>query len=472
MEESVEVLVAALNRGEDWEVALFEEVCRLAREWASRLFELLDEALLEREGAALRIEAYRSRVILTRVGPIQVRRRLYRDGSRRRFLLDEVMGWDRNKVLSPSLQTLALGLGAELSYRKAAEVLSQLVAQSVGRMSLHRLVQTVGGRASEQEAALREGVYEAGQSAPRGMAQADPLFLEADGVSIALQREDERRTEVKVAIAYAGSEKLSVDRHGQVRRALTGKVSYAGLEPPKPFWQSAWLAIGAKYDTRKTSQVILNGDGASWIRGGLAGRRGLFQLDRFHLARELRRVLGAPGMAVFHALRTGDDPEARALLTGVWQEAIGDPSRCDDLLALEGYLSTNHDGLVDWYRRVNPAPQGPVPMGAMEANIDKPYATRFKRRGMSWTKTGAHRLAKVLQLRANGEPERLCRRPVRIAPPAVSPPHRASAASTAPRHTGLSEPAFQATIVARWGPHAARPWVRILCELASEPTIP
>jgi len=65
----VGVLVGALNAGEDWEAALFEEVCQLAREWASELFDLLDQALYEREGRAFRIEGYRSRVILTRIEP-------------------------------------------------------------------------------------------------------------------------------------------------------------------------------------------------------------------------------------------------------------------------------------------------------------------------------------------------------------------------------------------------------------------
>ena len=215
MDESVGVLVTALNVGEDWEAALFEEVCRLAREWTSQVFEVLDVALYEQEGRALRVEACRSRVLLTRIGAIHVRRRLYRDGNRRRFLLDEVMGWDRAKVLSPSLQTLALGLVAELSYRKAAAVLGHLVSQSVSRMTLHRLVQTIGARTSEQEAAARQGVYEAGEPAPSGLAAADPLFLEADGVSIALQREPERRTELKVAIAYAGSDRSEERRVGK-----------------------------------------------------------------------------------------------------------------------------------------------------------------------------------------------------------------------------------------------------------------
>ncbi len=432
---------------------------------------MLDEALAEGEGRPLRLEGYRTRVILTRVGPIQVRRRLFRDGARRRFLLDEVMGWDKGKVLSLSLQALALRLVSELSYRKAAQVLEGLISQSVGRMTLHRLVQTVGKRTSDQAAAMRQGVNEAGQDPPQGTAGADPLFVEADGVVIALQQEDERKTELKVAIAYRGRDRVSVDRHGQVRHALTGKVSYAGLEPTAQFWDQAWLGIGEQYDRRQITQVILNGDGASWIRGGLSGRRGLFQLDRFHLVRELTRVLGSLGMPVFHALRTGDDPAAKALLTEAWQEAGPDPVRAEKLLGLEHYLGSNHDGLVDWYRRVDPPPSDPVPLGAMESNIDKPYATRFKRRAMSWTKHGAHHLAKVLQLRANGQLDRACRRPTR--PPALLPvpPRRASAASVAPPRSRPSEPPFQATLPARFGPHAYRPWVRILCWLTSESTI-
>ena len=39
----------------------------------------------------------------------------------------------------------------------------------------------------------------------------------------------------------------------------------------------------------------------------------------------------------------------------------------------------------------------------MEGNIDKIMARRFKRRGMSWSKDGAHGLAKILALRSNGE---------------------------------------------------------------------
>lgn len=83
---------------------------------------------------------------------------------------------------------------------------------------------------------------------------------------------------------------------------------------------------------------------------------------------------------------------------------------------------------------------------------------------------GAHHLPKVLQLRANGDLDRACRRPLPTPPLGLSP-GRGSAASVAPRRTGVGEPPFQPTIPARFGRDAARPWVEALCWLASEPTI-
>ena len=136
-------------------------------------------------------------------------------------------------------------------------------------------------------------------------------------------------------------------------------MSYGGIEPAAAFWERSWLQIASHYDLAHTTQVIVGGDGAEWIRGGLAGvTSGLFQLDRFHLARELRRVLGPTGMVAFQAARTGDDVELKRLLGEAWRTAGTDGRRHEELLQLERYLSGQRDGLVDWYRRVDPGSQG------------------------------------------------------------------------------------------------------------------
>lgn len=470
MDESVaNDLLSVLGAGEDWESVIFAAACGGARELAGRLLALIDDALYEQREPGWRVEGYRTRVVLTRMGPVHVRRRLYRvsAGKRRRFLLDETMGWIRGRVLSPSLQAIVLKLVAVMPYRKAVDLLGQLVSQSVGRMTLYRLVQMLGKQVDREQEAVRAAVYEQGQPPPSGAEQAERLFVEADGLSIALQREGKRRGELKRMVASSGRADLGTDRHGRRRRALTGKVSYGGIEPSSAFWERSWLQVTAHYDLAHTEQVIVGGDGAEWIRGGLVGvTGGLFQLDRFHLARELRRVLGPTGMVAFQAARTGDDAELKRLLADAWQAAGDDTRRHEELLHLEHYLSANHDALQDWYRRVDPGGDEPVRLGAIEANMDKPYAQRFKKRGMSWTTKGAHHLAKVIDLQEN---DATCRR--RAQPVALQRLRPASAATTAPRRGMPSSPPFQATFAPRWGPHASRPWVRIFCWLIAGPTM-
>jgi hypothetical protein len=406
-------LLSVLRAGEDWESVVFEAACVGARELAGQLLALIDDALYERRDPGWRVEGYRTRVVLTRMGPVPVRRRLYLvpEGKRRRFLLDEAMGWTRGRVLSLSLQAIVLKLVAAMPYRKAVDLLGPLVSQSVGRMTLHRQVQMLGEQVDREQEAVRVAVYEQGQPPPSGPEQAERLFVEADGLVIALQREDKRRGELKRMVASSGRVDLATDKHGRRRRALTGKVSYGGIERPDVFWERSWLQVAAHYDLAHTKQVIAGGDGAAWIRGGLDGvTDGLFQLDR--------------------------------------------------------YLSANHDGLIDWYRRVDPGSAEPVRLGAIEANMDKPYAQRFKKRGMSWTTKGAHHLAKIIDLQENRELEATCRR--RAQPQVLQRLRPASAATTAPRAMPSSPP-FQATFVPRWGPHASRPWVRIWRQIIDGP---
>jgi hypothetical protein len=70
-------------------------------------------------------------------------------------------------------------------------------------------------------------------------------------------------------------------------------------------------------------------------------------------------------------------------------------------------------------------------------------------------------MAKVLQLRENGELAAACH--ARPGFPAAGPRRpRASAASTAPPAAYRAAPPFQARFAPRWGPHASRPWVRAL----------
>jgi hypothetical protein len=286
---------------------------------------------------------------------------------------------------------------------------------------------------------------------------------------VPLQRATARRTELKVAIGYRGTQAVGRDRHGRVRRATLGTVHYAGLEEAEPFWERAWLAFGRRYTVEPTRLVLVGGDGAPWIRGGLPpDGRGVFQLDPFHLARACRRRLRQFGPAAYHAARDGDTAALEEQLAQAWALARTAARRAK-LAAFESYLAANAERLQAWQARVPAEYRHHVGLGAMEANIDKPYAQRFKRRGMSWSRAGLAAMAKVLQLRENGELAGACRGAAAPDAPAPRGP-RTSVARTAAPPAHRVAPPFQACFAPRWGPQASRPWVRAICRLLDGPT--
>ena len=100
----------------------------------------------------------------------------------------------------------------------------------------------------------------------------------------------------------------------------------------------------------------------------------------------------------------------------------------------------------------------------MESNGDKTTANRMKKRGMSWTIRGAHRMVKVIELNRNGELAEFCRsrshrRSERSGPDPPSAQRRQTM-----RKTRVSDWA-DASVPALSGPHNSRPWTRSLKNL-------
>lgn len=73
------------------------------------------------------------------------------------------------------------------------------------------------------------------------------------------------------------------------------------------------------------------------------------------------------------------------------------------------YLQDNAEGLVDYRLRLpllEKKRKKLLTFGTVAGNIDSTHCRRlssFKRRGMSWSKQGAHSLSKILVLQSNGK---------------------------------------------------------------------
>lgn len=283
------------------------------------------------------------------------------------------------------------------------------------------------------------------------------LMVEADGTSIALQREEERRTEVKVGIAYEGWDEVAKDRY-----KLKEKTSYTGVMGGERFWEGLSLMLAKKYDIPRVGKVIVGSDGAAWAREGADFLGGIFQLDRFHLLRALRRGLSPDDTLVgriYGACISGEIERADSLL----REAQG-KSRGEEavrIAQLRGYLLDNHLGLGD-YRLVVEG-EGLRGLGAIEGNVDKLIATRMKKRGMSWTRCGANRMARLINLRERGELHSwINHRPGK--PKGISPSEdKAHVRQSVTEDSGAW---LEVDLPALHGPHANRPWARALRAIA------
>lgn len=130
-----------------------------------------------------------------------------------------------------------------------------------------------------------------------------------------------------------------------------------------------------------------------------------------------------------------------------------DDKKAKRLDEAKAYIFANRDGL----KKELPE-RG---LGTIEGQIDKILANRLKKRGMSWTIDGAHRMANMLSLRENGELfMRLKDCHISVPTPSTTVQYPFS---SLPEDHGSW---MRAHIPAFTGPHSKRPLVNVLRDVA------
>ncbi len=177
-------------------------------------------------------------------------------------------------------------------------------------------------------------------------------------------------------------------------------------------------------------------------------------LSGFHLARSCIRGWGNGGdmYAAIRSGRVGQTP-------GALREREGKTAQ-----KARTYVLKRLDKGMDWRKKVEAMgialPEGARGLGAIEGNVSNLFADRMKDRGMSWTIPGAQHMGKAIQLAFNGELHNWCgRKPW----------------SSETRKRTLSFHLFdeldgygrRTALPALTGPHASRPWVRVLKDMTS-----
>ncbi len=438
--------------------SLEEGVQRLVQETSQKVFawvlEELDEKLLsQRDKSKLEVVKSCERTWVSTFGSLTVKRRLYfdRDTGRYRFLLDEALGSEPSKRLTVRMEAMAVELGTEMSFKRAARILGYLVP-GVSAMAVWGAVRDAGQKAVIEAKEGRERVFERGE-VPQGSRQADKLRIEGDGVVVALQRANKRHDEIKLVVGYEG--KLE-----GARRSLKNRRTVAGLVSGEAIWQEATVKLGGTWDLSRVKEVHVGGDGAPWIRQGAELFKGEYHLDPFHLRRRLTEALGFDSVtykAVSSAIRDLDQTAVMELLSMAAKRVRGAARR--RVSELRDYLSANWDGL-----KALPEEDR---LGAIEGQVRHTIARRMKRIGARWTPEGADRMARLLAAKSNNELLHYLGRKARPTPKPMRLPTVSTTRMSAQSEEDV-EAWLRAKVPALTGPFAGRDWIKhVLRTIAS-----
>jgi hypothetical protein len=416
---------------------------------------------IKRERGELKNTGKRKKYFLTRFGDILYSRTRYKDkDNKSHYLLDEALSIKKNQRISLSRAMIECFLSTLSSYREVVTQARLLLGNFRSHESIRRGVikeaKLIIENQKKKLSKIRNLEYQEGNPP-------DTAYVEADATFITLQKKGKERggkLEVKLGIGYSGKE----DRYktGESKR-LTEKFTFIGTG--KDFMERLSLLAEEKLSLSKAKKILFGGDGDSWIISGVGDYfpSATYLLCFYHLFKKLRECLGRRKneQKVIKDLLLSNQTDKALSKIEQMIRAPYDLKEKDNLTKLYTYISRNHQGIAN---QVILKDQEIQRTGAIESNINKVIASRFKKRGMSWSEKGALSLLKIKETILNNqwdiwwETER--ERNIKVGK--YKPPLPAAYFN---KETETS-PLIEVTIPALRGPDQGKPWVGVLRELS------
>lgn len=386
------------------------------------LFEQMFKAVLEKLDTMIKSSAVRQgweiqdahqRTLETIVGKIAFKRRYYRRLTATgeyvySYLLDEVMGLEKGKNLSPRLVEMAAGLAAENSYRKSSRFLKDMLNVSISHESIRQEVQTIGEHIAKWD--KKTGID------GRGDKEVPLLLIEVDGANLKEQqrgkpkktRAENKKFELKIAVIYEGWEEEYPGKY-----KLINPTYFVHGGEGKEFWAALERHLGRIYCLEGCQRIIVGGDGATWIRHGAEEIGAEYQYCRFHLERDMRKLFKDMPEIKESLNKTFENSDCEGFNIVIDALLVQDEnqSQKEKLEEFRNLINNVWEGITDWRERNKPVPEEARGLGVIEANVGHTIARRFKNQCASWTRTGAINLAKVRCAVRNGNLIELMRLP-------------------------------------------------------------
>ncbi|MFH1594471.1 MAG: UPF0236 family protein [Candidatus Omnitrophota bacterium] len=471
------------------EQSVFDIVQALGRKVLEKTLIDVDERLkIARPKGALMNTGKRAKYFMTRLGDIRYKRTRYIDTAtgKSRYLLEEHLGLRKNQRVSLIRSKIEMFIASITTYRDTEENVELLTGYRRSHESIRQsVIKEAEGIIAHQDAAIDKiGRLEDNEvvSDPPEIAylEADSAFIRRqssrkrvrrsfNGINKVFHRRKRRSIEVKLAIGYTDKVKRYESGRGKGLK-LKNKFTYTSIESGRIFMEKLSLIAEKKLSLSKVKALIFGGDGGAYISAGIRDFfvNVIYILCKFHLKRNVKRSL--PSMPntqdKVNGLLGRDKIDEALHLIHRFMARTDDRNNKKSLRDLYTYIDQNRDGINPINRIKDKALRNKIKgAGAMESNVDKFIAHRFKKRGMSWSEKGALSLLKVRETISNGEwdswwlegrDEKIEIRP--------EPLKQLTAKNFWKKEKNIL-PLIEVTIPALHGPDRNEPWVKILREI-------
>jgi hypothetical protein len=446
----------------------------------------IDDVLRDtRPKGAMENAGKRARYFLTRLGGIRYKRTRYIDKAtgKGRYLLEEKLKIKINQRISLARSRIEMVMASLTTYRSTEKDVELLT----GYRRSHESIRQSVIKEAEKILAYQENAIEKTrrlEDDKKPDVVHDIIYVESDSTFLRLQRNKKRRAhrrmirlrrrrrksiEIKMGIGY--TDKVRRYKHGRPGPlALKDKFTYASIGSGKAFMENLSLIAEKRLGLSWAKQVIFGGDGCSYITSGIRDYfvNAIYVLCKFHLKRNIKRCLASrPNTQnrINDLLAKDMIDKALSLLERLIRRTQDRKIR-KSIEDLRAYIDQNRDGINPMKRIEDKAIRNRIKgAGAMESNIDKFLAHRFKKRGMSWSVKGALGLIKVKETIANGDWDSWWLegrdQKIEISPESL----KQLTAKNFWKEPKNVLPLMEANIPALQGPDRHEPWAKVLREL-------
>jgi len=444
---------------------LFEILQNIARRVFEKALTDIDNYLRnKRERGKLKNTGKREKYFLTRFGDILYSRTRYKERcGKAHYLLDEALSISKNQRISLCRARIEYFLASLSSYREVVTQARLLLGNFRSHESIRRgVIKEAKLIIKNQKRRLQKIM----NLEYKEVSPPDTAYIEADATFITLQKKGKKRggkLEVKLGVGYTGKEaRYSSGKSKRLKeKFVLASIGVYGQE----FMERLSLIAEERLSLSRVKKILFGGDGDSWIISGVGDYfpSATYLLCFYHLFKRLRECLGRRKneQKVIKDLLLSNQIDKALSIVDQMSRYPYDFKEKDNLTKLYTYISRNRQGITNQVRLKD---KGIERAGAIESSVNQAIASRFKKKGMSWSKNGALSLLKVKETILNGEWDDWweTERERNIKVGKYQPP---LSASYFKKETETS-PLIEVTIPALSGPDQGKPWVGVLRKLS------